>query len=154
MNISTKSWHYRLINRFGSRSAKKKFDYGCHTTCTYIRALVWSMAMALFFTAFFTVIASFLLTVLVSTLIFPFVSTMEAFAGLDIFNKESTYHFLAVFGIVGWGFVVATLIGIVFHLGGQWLNARQPSQYEKANLIKQAYADKVDGICTLVKLSD
>lgn len=154
MNISTKAWHYRTINRFGTRSAKNKFDYGCHTTCTYIRALIWSMLMALFFTAFFTAIAFFILTVLVSTLVFPFVSTMETFAGLDIFNKESTYHFLAVFGVIGWGFVVATIIGTVAHIGGQWLKARQPSQYEKASLIKQAYADKVDGICTLVKLTD
>lgn len=152
MNISTKSWHYRTIQRFGTHTAKNKFNYGCHTTCTYIRALIWSMLMGLFFGMFLTLLLTLAVVIVSCTMFFPF-SFLESNAYMDIFNKESYYHFIAVFGLMGWGVVTGlTFITIVVVIG-DWLKSRKPSAEVQAGLIRQAYADKVDGVCTLVKLT-
>lgn len=153
MNISTKSWHYRTINRFGTRTAKNKFNYGCHTTCTYIRALIWSMFMAVFFGVFIALLSALAITIISCTVFFPF-SFLESNSYMDIFNKDSYYHFIAVFGIVGWGLISLTSFTFAIVAIGDWLKSRKPNAEVQAGLIRQAYADKVDGICTLVKLTD
>jgi hypothetical protein len=145
MNISKNSWHYKAVDRFGTRTAKNKFDLGCHTTCTYIRAVTWSLIAALWFSAIMLVFIAFIVGTVVSMIAAP----IQLIMGV-VFEKGTWAAFAYAFGAAGWGITSAVLILFIVTI----IRDRQPSAEEKASLIKQAYADKVDGICTLVKLTD
>lgn len=145
MNISKKSWHYKLIERFGTRSANNKFDYGCHTTCTYIRALAWSIIAAIWFCTIMLLLLGFVIGCIVSMIAVPIQFMMGV-----VFEKGTWSAFAYIFGSLGW--CVALIISALFIIN--IITRNLPSDEQKASLIKQAYADKVDGICTLVKLID
>lgn len=147
MIVNKRQWHYKVIDQFGSKSAKDKFSLSCHTTCSYIRALVWALIMATVATLFFTFVGTVALTFLASALIAP----VQLAMGVE-FVKGTWSALFYVFGggvwFLGGIAALASLIAFVF----KKYKELQPSAEEKASLIKAAYQDKVDGICTLVTL--
>lgn len=147
MIVNKRQWHYKAIDQFGSKSAKDKFSLGCHTTCSYIRALVWALIMATVATLFFTFVGAMALTFLASALIAP----VQMVMGVE-FVKGTWPALFYTFGGAVWflGSIAAVTSLIVFVINKY--EERQPSAQEKASLIKAAYQDKVDGICTLVTL--
>lgn len=145
MNISKNSWHYKAVDRFGTRTAKNKFDLGCHTTCTYIRAVTWSLIAAVWFGAIMLAFIAFIVGTVVSMIAAP----IQLIMGV-VFEKGTWAAFAYVFGSLGWVVAGIAAIAVISEI----ISRRRPSAEEKASLIKQAYADKVDGICTLVKLTD
>lgn len=149
MNISKSSWHYKAIDKFGTGGSKVKFYHGCHTTCSYIRALIWACIMAAIFGVFVTAMSGLAAGVLLSMIAAP----IQLIAGV-VFVKATWTGAAYVFGTFGWMIVGCFgLVAIVAKLIDLW-HSRRPSAAERANLIKQAYQDKKDGICTLVNVTE
>lgn len=147
MIIRKNQWHYKAIDRFGTKSAKDRFYYGCHTTCSYIRALVWSLVMSVVFLAFISAVISVLTFCVVSAIAAPIQLAM----GLP-FVKGTLAGAFYVFGALTWSAAAITgACAVLATLAALYQN-RRPSAQEKADIIKAAYKDKVDGICTLVTL--
>lgn len=147
MIVTKNQWHYKVIDMFGTKSAKDKFHLGCQTTCSYIRALVWSLIMATVTVLFFTFIGSMALTFLVSAIVAPF----QLLMGVE-FVKGTWSALFYFFGGAVWFLGGIAFLCALLSFAARKYQERQPSAQEKANLIKAAYQDKVNGICTLVTL--
>lgn len=146
MKISKASWHYRFTDSYGVDGFARRCEDGRHTTCSYIRAVIYAALRAGVAWTCFAAVAAFLLFFAVSMVSMPVVIA----AGVVIVPKTILDLMLAAC-ILGW-IIAAGLLAIRLII---YIIERLDERSERRqSLLAQAYKDKKDGVCTLVEVTD
>jgi len=144
MKISKASWHYRFTDTYGVSGFARRCQDGRHTTCSYIRAVIYAALRAGVAWTCFSAFAAFFLFFAVSMVSMPVVIA----AGVVIVPK-TILDFMLAACILGWivtaGVLAIRLIVYILERLGERSERRQ-------SLLAQAYKDKKDGVCTLVEV--
>lgn len=144
MKISKASWHYRFTETYGVSGFKRRCADGRHTTCSYIRAVIYAALRAGVAWTSFAAFAGILLFVVVSMVSMPVVVA----AGAVIIPK-TILDFMLAACVLGW---IATAIGLALRLVFYITERLNERSERRQSLIAQAYKDKKDGVCTLVEV--
>lgn len=148
MEISKKSWHYKLNKSMLQSFEADVWKGKVFTTCSYIWLTLFSLILAALFIVVGVAVALFAMTMILGMIGVPIAVIM----GLK-FESAIILHALGV-GTIGW--VVAIIMGFTFGLVSltNWVgktNTKWKHEKEyKASLMKQAIQDRKDGICTIV----
>lgn len=143
MKIAKTSWHYRF-NRFNNEKFEDRFNYGCYTTCSYIRTTLASIFASIFKCAVLLCVAGVILWVAGSMLAVP----------VMIYMGLMPYELSAVVCMIGWIFVVSALIVLLFGQIKEWIRNLKVKSGDRPkkepNVFVQAVIDKHNKFCTLV----
>lgn len=143
MKIAKTSWHYRF-NRFNNEHFEDRFNYGCYTTCSYIRTTLASMFSALFKCAVILCVAGLILWVIGSMIVVPIV----------IYMGMMPYEMAGAFCLVGWIFTAAALATLLFGQIKEWIKnikfKTDDRPKKEPNVFVQAVIDKHNKFCTMV----
>ena len=139
MKISSKSWHYKLID-FMDGDIGRKIAKGQVTTCSYIWAIIKSIFQALF-AIFVACIALFILGLLAgSAVLLP----IALYFGVPVVEH------VVVFATITYG---AGLVGLITWLYEtkikDWSGQRRE---KKLSLLRQRMLDGKEGICTILEV--
>lgn len=144
MKISKSSWHYRFTNTYGVSGFERRCAEGRHTTCSYIRAVIYSALRAFIAWSCAAALIGFVLFIAISMIAMPIVVA----AGTVIVGK-SLLDFMLAACVVGWtvtaGVLTIRLLVFIAEKLGERSEKRQ-------SLLAQVYKDKKDGVCTLVEV--
>lgn len=142
MQISTSSWHYRFTDAFIDSFAGK-CRRGQHTTCSYIRAVIYAFIACITSVAFFGTLTLAAVGIICSMLVVPVM--------IFFFEAVKIPEVVLTAATMGWimtAIVLAVLtISFIAKRASQWSEKRH-------NLMLQAMQDKKDGICTIVQIID
>ena len=146
MIISKNSWHYRFTETWGVLGFERRCREGKHTTCSYIRAVVYAAVRCFIALAFALTIGSAFLFIAAAMISVPI-----AIASGVVIVKGMLLHTMLPMCVVGWTGVGVGLLGYLASLAGKRI-----SRYSerRQSLLLQAMQDKKDGVCTLVKIVD
>jgi hypothetical protein len=142
MQIYKSSWHYRFTDTFIS-GFDGKCKRGQHTTCSYIRAVIYALIACVTSVAFFgglALAALFIVSSMVSVPVMIFFFPLVHIPEVMLFAATMAWI------IVGIGLGVY-LISLLAKYGSEWSEKRH-------TLMIQAMQDKKDGICTIVRIVD
>lgn len=142
MKIAKTSWHYRF-NRFNNEKFEERFEFGCYTTCSYIRTTLASMFAALFKCCILFGVACFILGMLGSMIVVPIL----------IFMGTIPYELPTIICVIGWAFAIGALIILLTSQIKDWvsnLKFKSDRPKKEPNVFVQAVIDKHNKFCTLV----
>ena len=135
MKIAKTSWHYRF-NRFNNERFEDRFNYGCYTTCSYIRTTLASMFSALFKCAVILCVAGLILWVIGSMIVVPII----------IYMGMMPYEMAGAFCLVGWIFAASALAVLLFGQIKEWIKNLEfktdDRPKKEPNVFVQAVIDK------------
>jgi len=144
MKISKASWHYRFTQTYGMDGFTRRCEDGRHTTCSYIRAVIYAALRAVVAWSALAVVIAAMLSILASMVTIPVV----ILAGVVIV-KASLLGGMVPLCVVGWSATVFGLLCYLLSCLGDVISARSE---RRQNLLAQMYKDKKDGVCTLVEV--
>lgn len=138
MKISKQSWHYRF-NSFTQSGFDIRAETKVFTTCTYIRTTIRSFFQFTWMTFVLLALASMAAIILGSAVYLP----VALIFGLSI--PDMVVPFAGIVYVVG-------LIALAQFLYAKFFQEKLSERRErKLSLLRQAAADKKDGICTIVE---
>lgn len=144
MKIAKTSWHYRF-NRFNNENFEDRFNFGCYTTCSYIRTTLASIFASIFKGAIILAVISMLLGILGSMLVVPVLIFMGA---------TSIPEIPGVTCVVGWAFTIFVMVVILAGQIKEWIKNLEFKTSDRPkkepNVFVQAVIDKHNKFCTLV----